>query len=309
MRIFAAIGLLLMVAACGDAGAGGTASPATTDTTIPVTTAPSTTAAPMTTLPDADFPLPTGATTVVLRMGEAVNFPDRMGMAVVIPEFTLYGDGRVIALDRQAGSSGPVPALVEARLSPAGMQRLVGEAALRGATTPLEHYGSPPLADADSTRFVVDTGGGRTEFGVYALGGVREEDVGTGVSPTEYAARLELRKLRDALRDFPALVGEFIEENPQPYRIEALAIVGLAEGVAGAEAEELPIDLGADATLIPTRIDPVSCLVVTGTQLDAVMAVVAPAEVGTSWMSGGEQWLLRFRPLLPDESGCESLSE
>jgi hypothetical protein len=46
--------------------------------------------------------------------------------------------------------------------------------------------------------------------------------------------------------------------------------------------------------------------VLAGDDLDQVVAVAAPTNSLTPWLSAGAEWRLVFRALLPDESGCPS---
>jgi hypothetical protein len=49
------------------------------------------------------------------------------------------------------------------------------------------------------------------------------------------------------------------------------------------------------------------CLTVTGAEAKKVLAAAEAANQNTPWKSGTATWSVRFRPLLPDESGCADL--
>jgi hypothetical protein len=50
------------------------------------------------------------------------------------------------------------------------------------------------------------------------------------------------------------------------------------------------------------------CLALSGADKDRVLAAAQKANARTPWTSGGKQWGITFRPLLPDETrGCDTL--
>ncbi len=50
------------------------------------------------------------------------------------------------------------------------------------------------------------------------------------------------------------------------------------------------------------------CVTVTGAEKDALWAAAEKANQLTPWTSGGKQWKVTFRPLLPEETdGCAAL--
>jgi hypothetical protein len=51
----------------------------------------------------------------------------------------------------------------------------------------------------------------------------------------------------------------------------------------------------------------VSCIAVTGKDVERLRPLVARANELTPWKSDGKTYWLRFRPLLPDESRCPEL--
>ncbi len=275
---------LLAAAACGSA----------TTETAPEAPTPA---------PVADYPLPTGFDDVVLRLFVGANQPDPLPILAAFPELTLYGDGRMLVWDRD-GSQSILPAWLEVRVSPAGMQRLVAEADARGALDPLERYGSTNLADGDSTRFEVDTGDRQAQVSVYDLGGEQfAEDL---LTPEQLDARRQLVELRDALRDFRGLLGDDILSE-QPYALETVAVIGIERGLRS--STDFPFDLRVTGELLESRVEPVQCQVVTGSDLDELVALLEQADGATVWRIGSRAWDLAFRPLLPDEAGCAALAD
>jgi hypothetical protein len=64
---------------------------------------------------------------------------------------------------------------------------------------------------------------------------------------------------------------------------------------------ETPLDRFGDPT---TTVPEGSCGVVDGEDLETLLPLAERATEITLWESEGERYLVAFRPLLPDESGC-----
>jgi hypothetical protein len=147
-----------------------------------------------------------------------------------------------------------------------------------------------------------DSGVSTTE--VYAL---RETDV-LGVNRSQQAARAKLRNLVDALSDLPRTLGADAGGPPQPYR--PVAVVGVAERWVQIGSQEQPERAWPGPTLPGKPFEgaaDVSCVLVAGDTVKAVLDLARDAPGGTPWRSGGQRWLMNVRPLLPDESSCADL--
>ncbi|MEV0715645.1 hypothetical protein AB0H87_13445, partial [Asanoa sp. NPDC050611] len=53
----------------------------------------------------------------------------------------------------------------------------------------------------------------------------------------------------------------------------------------------------------------VGCVTAEGDEAKAVLAAAGKANAATPWESGGKQWSVLLRPILPDESGCADLAK
>ena len=51
----------------------------------------------------------------------------------------------------------------------------------------------------------------------------------------------------------------------------------------------------------------IGCVTASGAERDAILAAAENANQNTPWGSGGNQYTVTFRPLLPDETGCADL--
>ncbi len=275
MRHTPILAVLLLVAACGD-------SAATTTTTPPTTT---TTVAPVA------FELPTGPDDVVLQIDVGVNQPDPLPVVQFgFPAFTLYGDGRIIAIDRDV-ESGPLPGLIEARVSPEGMQALVAAAVDAGLLEPLADYGDAQIGDADSTRFVLDTGDQQVSFGVYAVGetfGIEDSE--------QIAGRERLAAFRRALRDWRAIAGEFVVEEPELFTGDGVLVLAYPGEVASGRELAAGITWGPES--YDTRLGPMDCQSVTGADFEALLPSITDPDA---------TWSVHFRQIFPGEPGCDIL--
>ncbi len=285
--------LVLLVAACGDDEPAATSG---AEVTTPGTEVANTTEA----TEMVDFPAPIGALDVVLRMAIKANQPDPLAILEVVAEFTLYGDGTLLVADPDTRGA-DLPGLIEFQVDPTGIQLLLNAAADHGALDPLDSYGSTDVADGDTTSFVVDAGSVQTGFGVYDLAGESGD-----VTAEQLAARGSLVELRNLLRDYRTLLGSHIVSE-RPYALQAVAVFGLERG-SGADVG-FPFDLEVAGESIETRVLPVQCLIVTGSDVDVLTTLLTDAEPVSRWLINGNSWAIVLRPVLPDEGGCAELAE
>jgi len=263
-------------------------------------------------IPPVDEPSPIAhpAEGLVLRVETGGGFVPVELAFREIPGFSLYGDGRVLV-------TGPVPEiypgpalpnLQEYRITEAAIQRVLRMAERAGLLGPDRSFDLPTIADAPTTVFTAVAGGTRHRISVYAPG--FEEDIEAGVPEEDVEARRRLVGFASRLGDLESTLQEGTWTGPEPYRPEAMLLLVLPPGEQpdpemepGIEAWPLDTPLrtfGDPATTIPEG----SCGVVDGEDLETVLPLAERATEITLWESEGERYLVAFRPLLPDESGC-----
>jgi hypothetical protein len=164
-----------------------------------------------------------------------------------------------------------------------------------------EFYDEPRANDFTTTRFTVLTEDGELRTDVYAL-----DLEGAGTTAQERDARQQLAQLREELLDLPTTLGAAQVGPEQPY-----------EPVAVAAVNELPYNPDEPAPertwpgpALPGAELPVGelfCVEVSGPDLADVLAQAAPADGSTQWVWEGQRYIVRFRPLLPDEPSCAEL--
>jgi hypothetical protein len=254
-----------------------------------------------------------GADEVALRVTHTGGFVQPQSIPARVPAVSIYGDGRVI-------TEGPVPAiypgpalpnLQQARISAADVDALVRRAldAGVGAGTDL---GQPAVADAATTRFLVNTGAEVRQTDAYAL---ELPDAGGTLTASQQAARKKLADLLAALRDLPATLGAGAVEDQGGYRAKAVAGIATPyvrpENVVELGGPPAPVDWPGPALpgdRLHAGVD-VGCVTATGDQAQAVLAAAGKANAMTPWLSAGKEWSVLLRPLLPDESGCADLAK
>ncbi|MBE3203284.1 MULTISPECIES: hypothetical protein [Parafrankia] len=251
--------------------------------------------------------------------------------AVRLPKVVVYEDGRVISQDpASAVEPGPaLPAVQLRRISAADVRGLVERAVAAGAGGHRD-FGQPRITDSSSTLFTVRTSDGVRTTSVYALSEYSHVIGGSGLTARQRSARKDLQRLLDALIDLPATLGPRAVSDAGPY--VPAAVAALVEPVPAESAPIGPVSAGpvsaesapAGPMAVTTASGPawpgpplpgepfgsltrITCATVRGDQARAVLAAASTAVSTALWTSDGRQWRIRFRPLLPEESGCADL--
>lgn len=246
---------------------------------------------------------------LVLRVQYTGGFVEAASLLTRVPIVSVYGDGRVI-------TDGPVPAIYPGpalpnlqvqKIATADVNRLVTRALTAGVGRSGD-LGQPTIADAASTRFTVLTDGGPRVTEVYAL--VEAPDGQGGLTEAQRAARADLRTLFDSLTNLPATLGAGAVGPSQPYVATAVAAVATPWTDPGDAMIPTPPALAWPGPALPGQATgtALSCVAAGGDQAAQVLAAARGANTMTPWTSGGTRWTVRLRPLLPDETGCDSIA-
>jgi hypothetical protein len=199
------------------------------------------------------------------------------------PDLTAYGDGRVIFEDSSV--------VREATVGQEEIDQLVADA--RDAGLLEAHDFGVVCCDMAYTRVVIGDAGTTNEFEVTGLG---IEDEGQ-LSGEQIALRRAVSDLQDRLK---ALAEQ--SANQRAYVPETLAVYVYPSTEDGGRAWPLDQSLAEGG-------DPVDgsdgrCLLLT--DADDIGAVTGAATTNdrSMWSSGGQEWAVFLRPLLPDEESC-----
>jgi hypothetical protein len=226
-----------------------------------------------------------------------------------VPTFSLFGDGTLISPGAQVELyPGPaLPAISRRTVDEAGIQAILAEAldATDGVPDDLGDLGSIGIADAPTTRIVVRAGGVDRAIEAYALSEVPERP--EGMSEEVYRARQRLAQLVTKLGSLDGWLPTGSLGPEAGYRAAAGRLfVGEYRKVEDLAQQPVawPLDgplagFGNDEGSIGYR-----CGTLDGAAWSDVRSLAEQANALTPWTDGGDRFLILFRPLLPDESGC-----
>ena len=241
---------------------------------------------------------------LVLRVRQTGGFVGPDALAGELPDLSVYADGRMI-FGGPTVMSYPGPALPNVQvlmISPDALATLVDKAVAAGVK-PGTDFGQPGVADARTTQVTLVTASGAQTAEANALGEAQPND--PMLTPAQQDARAKLRAYLDELDKLKS--GAAVEQyKPEMLAAVARPYANTDDTLPGKPKEQkwagpaLPGEpLNAEAEI--------SCVTATGEQADAIVAAAEKANANTPWLSEGKSWTVRFRPLLPDETGCADL--
>jgi hypothetical protein len=254
---------------------------------------------------------PTGAADLVVRIENGGGFVPPTYQVRQLPWLSIYGDGRVMVPGPQIEIyPGPaVPNVVTFRISEEGLQKVLEEALAAGLLGADAHYDYPGIADAGTTTFTVVAGGKRHVVSAYALseGGAMDSQL----DPETLRARTALLKFQERALDLRSWLGAAVIEPESAYRFAALRIFVAPPQPADQDLQPsflnwpLATPLASfGAPVVAPSLGDARCAVVSGDELATLLPAVQSSNELTLWRSGGKEYQLILRPLLPDESGC-----
>ncbi|CAN5130730.1 hypothetical protein BH20ACT24_BH20ACT24_04790 [soil metagenome] len=252
---------------------------------------------------------PAGPTDLVLRLEECCGFLPVPAALKQVPSFSLYGDGRLVTQGPQIEIY-PSPALSSlqvTQLDEAGTQAILRAARAAGLFGPDRHYEIPTILDAPTSTFTLVSAGARHVVSAYALG----MEGGSDLPAEELEARRALTEFRGQLFDLrrwlpDGSVGQETQLLFEEIRVFVTAGAPPEEPELKQPAIEWPLSssLAGFGEPLASR-SSMRCGSVEGAELDALLPRALEANDLTPWRSEGLLYSLVFRPLLPDESGCD----
>jgi hypothetical protein len=225
-----------------------------------------------------------------------------------LPVVSVYADGRVITQGPQiAIYPGPaLPNVLVQSVDPATVQGLVDKAVAAGVR-PGADLGQPNVADAPTTRITVAAPGGVRTLDAVALTEAQAND--PRLTAAQRDARAKLAAFVQEITDLSAANGMPQAVPYQPTAVAALAKPYTASnGQTGLPKAPEPAAWPGPALPGAALAGAIGCVTASGKEATAVLAAAKAANQLTPWTSGGKQWSLTFRPLLPDETGCADLT-
>ncbi|MBB5852780.1 hypothetical protein ACFQ05_05750 [Amycolatopsis umgeniensis] len=221
-------------------------------------------------------PPPSSPETVLLRAKTYVGMPSPK--PALVPEFSLYGGGRLLVPGETVGS---LQTVSEKRLDSRAVE---------------EVYSAAHSADLDRDAFLPNSNvldGYLLVFTLYDKEGKRRQ----------VRAENPSGELDDFQEDL-AEVAKKAESVPTPYRPTRMAAVGWASSTRpNSEARPWPF-ASFDRT---PHVDGGLCVVLEGESVRQAEELARSATPATRWRTAETTWLVVFRPLLPDERSCDDL--
>ena len=252
---------------------------------------------------------PTGAGQLILRMSYEGGFVPYEYTLGSIPFWSLFGDGTLIVPGPQIEIyPGPaLPNLTATPVSEDGIQAILAAARDAGLMDGDANYGDMCVADAATTVFTTDAGGRTSIVSAYALD--VGQPAGTCGNGKDADARAKLAAFQAKLTDLRSWLPAGSLGTERPYeptqmRVFVLPYQGDAELPQNPIAWPLEPPLDAFGEAVQNAPAATRCGVVAGDDLTTLLAAATDANALTPWTSGGTEYHLIFRPLLPDEHAC-----
>ncbi len=290
------VALMLIVSMLAGCGSGDSDGPPGQDTT---TNAPS----------GEGITHPTGADQLVLRIETGGGFVPVEYNFTTLPEFSLYGDGRVIVpgpmIEIYPGPA--LPNLQTTMVSEETVQAILAAAREAGLFDPTFDYGQPNITDVGTTTVTINAQDSTYASSIYALG---MEQGTSGLTMEQQQARAAVSELRGQLSGL-GISDAFGTKDLtwESYDYQALAIYSRPVDTSDPSYDpEVPPNhlqwpLGDLATLgEKTPPEGYRRVVVSGEELATLRPLLSEATQITLWESAGAEYHLFFRPLLPDET-------
>jgi hypothetical protein len=256
---------------------------------------------------------PTGAGDLIVRVHLGGGFVPVDYTLREIPLFSIYGDGRLITLGPQIEIyPGPaLPNLLVTQISEEGIQAILEVARDAGLLGPDRRYDHPGIADAHTTKFTVVAEGRTHVVSAYALG--FDEQPSGLISQEDLEARQKLNDFQMKLGDLGSWLPEGSVGEEKPFGFDELRIFVRDQPPQDDALEQpelrwpLSPSLANFGAVLPDL--DIRCGSVQGSDLDALMPLAQEANELTPWRNDDHLYGLIFRPLLPDESGCEGAAD
>jgi hypothetical protein len=225
------------------------------------------------------------------------------------PEFSLLGDGTVVTVGPVAEiyPGQALPNLQARTLTEEGIQAILRAARDAGLLGPDRHYTTMLVSDVPTTVFTVFAGGDRRVISVYGLG---MEDRGQGMPQDEVEARQKLEAFEQNVLGLDSWLPPGSLTSEHPYNASALRVfVQQPYQSPDPTLVEPPVDWPLAGSLADfgqpyTGLQGTRCGTVEGEEAARVLEAAKGGNELTPWQSGGKEYGLLFRPLLPYEHGC-----
>ncbi len=260
--------------------------------------------------------IPSGPDDLVIRVDTRGGFTSVESQLAIVPELSIFGDGRVIVTGPVTQQYPPhaLPNLQTGRLSRATLERLVRRAADAGLVGPAVDYGRPSITDMPTTEITVDAPQCSSAAAcaaphpqhIYALS-AEPVHGDPGLTAGQVAARRRANAWLTAANAaaqgaattpyVPTEVAVYV--RPMDAQRDDLIQISRVAWPGN--------DLATFGDALPS-LSPYRCGVLTGASATSALAAADRATSLTRWTSGPSGYAAVWRPLLPDEHRCPDVA-
>jgi hypothetical protein len=253
---------------------------------------------------------PTGKADIVLRIETGGGFVTPQYNLTQLPGFTLYGDGTVIVTGPmiEIYPQPAMPNLQTAVISQEAVDRVLAAAKEAGLLANSVDYGRPGVTDVGTTTITVSAEGTFYTSNIYAFGfeNLTEGSPAEGVTPAQMQARETVTKFVAKIQDLDAFLSTTLKWEQFAYTSLAVFVEATTPGQGTDTTEVQPNRLDwplGDLLTLGRAVPPEGFreVVVSGDDLAKLRPLLGQATEITLWKSGGREYHVYFRPLLPDE--------
>jgi hypothetical protein len=255
-------------------------------------------------------PHPTGATDIVLRLETTGGFPPPAYMPDDLPHYTIYGDGRLVAVD--PNNAGLVPSLVERRLTEDEIQQLLHGAEAACLVDQEMFLDLPEVYDVPGASFIVDKGSGPQQTVAIGLGW---SEMDPNVPANQEGQRAALLAFQSSVSNLllPPPGGDVVPVTP--LETDRLGVF-FTKADSSAQGSDWPsvdwplqVPLPDFGTASPEAWPEVQCAIAEGSDVKALLATVEgmPSDQSPYWVDGDTWYQLMLRPMLAEETNCAAL--
>ena len=237
--------------------------------------------------PSGPIDRPTGPDELVVRVDEG---PGGFTGDDPVPNFSLYGDGRVVLSCGHTDT--PIPCAREGRVTEAEIGALLDRARATGVIGQHVTYGDPGVTDHGTTSVFVNAAGMTYTASAYAL----------GFDDDRLLSRAE-KDARTRLTEFIAALPKPGDTMPYQYDHLGVRIIEARGSDVVSNVTDWPLgDLASTGSPVSRE---ARCAVLSGADLNRVTSVLPKEGDRSVWRSEGKLWSLTFAPLLPDQKACD----
>jgi hypothetical protein len=216
-------------------------------------------------------------------------------VALTTPGVALYGDGRLVTLDRSSTAAAVPFGYQVSTVGAAEVAALVADAEAADLVNDRTDFGTPSITDMPVTTVRLHGRTGPHQASVYALSDAVEDDLGW----RQRRARAELRAIIDRALALPG------DTPPVPYRPEQVRVIELRPDEDDPAGADWP---GPDPDTFLRADSPgvgLACGTLSGTAAERAYTA-ARVNPGGIWSVDGRPRVFAVAALLPGAEGCRS---